>query len=202
MGSTSVADAILDAIEAEEKELLHYGRKGMRWGVRRTPAQLGRGKQQKTSVTTDDGRPVVKISKRGGRIQKVDVDVDGDGKSTPSVINVKTQRVRARSMDAVEKERIEKILNEFGTEGVSNEKLRAYSARVELEAKINKLNPPQENAAKKFVKDMIAKDRETVLNSGDFTKTTTYAIGAAALTIAGLKAKKQADKPAEEKKKD
>ena len=191
MDSSTFVSELLDSLE--EPELTHYGRKGMRWGVRRSAAQLARGRapgQQKKSDDADD-RPTVKVSKRGGRIQKVDADLDGDGKSTPSVINVKTQRVRARAADAVEKERIEKILNEFGTEGVSNEKLRAYSARVELESKVNKLNPPKENAAKAFVKDMINKDREKLLSSGDYKQTTTYALGSAAVAILSTQAKKK-----------
>lgn len=35
----------------ESNELYHYGIKGMKWGVRRTPAQLGRSSGKKKSKT-------------------------------------------------------------------------------------------------------------------------------------------------------
>lgn len=35
-------------------ELAHYGVKGMKWGVRRTPEQLGKRKPKKKKVTTKD----------------------------------------------------------------------------------------------------------------------------------------------------
>ena len=181
----------------EKSELTHYGRKGMKWGVRRSRKQLGRGKSDDEKKPNKMGDAIT-VSKKGGRFQKVDIE-DENGKVHRVVVNTKTKNIRGRAADAIEKERVELLLKEFGTEGLSNDKLRAYSARVELEKKINTLNPPPQNPAKKFVKDMLAGDRDKVLASGDVTKTTTYMLGAAALSLAGAQVKKNKAKKSGDK---
>lgn len=171
-----VVDSLLE--EHGGDEVVHYGRKGMRWGVRRSRKELARGKGSSDI-------PTVKVSKRGGRVQKVNVDLKGKGgRPTPAVINVKTQRVRARSMDSVEKERIESIVKEFGTDAVSSERLRAYTARVDIERKVNALNPPKQNPAKKFVSDLLTGDAEKLSTTGDIKQTSTYKLGSFGVELA------------------
>lgn len=54
--------------------LMHYGVKGMKWGVRRTPEELGHNKEsvmarvnrRKIEVTTADGVHVVRMSSHAG----------------------------------------------------------------------------------------------------------------------------------------
>lgn len=53
----------------EREELYHYGIKGMKWGVRRTPAQLG----HKTSKKKNETRGWSKDAKRAHAIEKKSV---------------------------------------------------------------------------------------------------------------------------------
>lgn len=63
----------------EETELSHHGIKGMRWGVRRTDAQLNKGKateggseKKKAKAADSKGRfPNVKLKNSNGKLEKV-----------------------------------------------------------------------------------------------------------------------------------
>lgn len=51
------------AIEVdEENDLVHYGVKGMRWGVRRSRAQLAKGKKEKGHEGENEPKPVGKAA--------------------------------------------------------------------------------------------------------------------------------------------
>lgn len=47
-----------------QNELYHFGVKGMKWGVRRTPAQLGHDRKSKNSRLSDDYKESKAISKK------------------------------------------------------------------------------------------------------------------------------------------
>lgn len=47
-----------------QNELLHYGVLGMKWGVRRTPAQLARARGQTASKNTSDNKPKTSTVKK------------------------------------------------------------------------------------------------------------------------------------------
>ena len=47
-----------------ENELYHYGVKGMKWGIRRTPAQLGHKKNNKTRGWSKDAKRANAIKKK------------------------------------------------------------------------------------------------------------------------------------------
>lgn len=47
-----------------QNELLHYGVLGMKWGVRRTPAQLARARGQTVSKNTSDNKSKTSTAKK------------------------------------------------------------------------------------------------------------------------------------------
>lgn len=54
----------------EENELEHFGIKGMKWGVRRTPEELGHRKAQKASKRAARAEKVKATAKKAAAVAK------------------------------------------------------------------------------------------------------------------------------------
>lgn len=157
---------------AVDEFLEHVGVKGMRWGVRKdrsgSSGSNGTTKTKdpatKVSATTADGTKKVTFDKSKSRpkgaVQKVTIE-DEDGTKTPGIYNKKTRVLRDRAKEAVDREQSQKLLDEFGTDALSNIQLQSYVKRVELESRVNQLNPPKKSLAKKF----IDSEKQTIVNN-------------------------------------
>ena len=105
-------------------ELLHFGVRGMKWGIRRN-RNVPTG-PVKTSITrTDRGR--VKITTTGG------------GKSSASV-------------DAIRYAQAQQKFKKSGIASLSNSELKALTQRAELEGKMNNIADTRINTAKRQLK--------------------------------------------------
>jgi hypothetical protein len=103
--------------------LTHYGRRGMKWGVRRSPAELA-GPQP----VTIDAKPGKKIQTSGGKGQPVSDDA--------KLAAVYRQKAKAS-----------------GPQSLSNAEMQTIVTRMNLEQQYMKLNPKQVSLGEKFLKD-------------------------------------------------
>ena len=112
-------------------ELYHYGVKGMKWGVRRTPAQLG----HKTSSTK---------KKKTGVIAKTAKKISSDHK--------KKEKAKAKAKASIKKNNEIKKKN---VSEMSDEELRKAVQRLQLEKQYRDLNPRTVSAGEKFAKSVM-----------------------------------------------
>ena len=106
-----------------DEELYHYGVKGMKWGVRRTPAQLGHKtgtKKKKTSVVD----AVKKFSKK---------------------------RQQAKAEKTARKETKKASKKKKSIAEMSDAELRERISRLELEKRYRDLSPKQTHRGRDFV---------------------------------------------------
>lgn len=129
MGSPGSRLAVPESLEVF---LEHHGIKGMKWGIRRSKAQLARANPKK-----DDGPEDVTVTTRPG----ARVKTSGGRRQTPSedAITVATLRQKAASST---------------TDSLSNRELKALVERMNLEKQYNNLAPDTRSRGKKFIDDM------------------------------------------------
>ena len=124
--------------------LAHYGVLGMKWGVRRTQAQLDRAAGR---TTKRQARKDAKAAKKAPKVNVSSGSVSSDARATAESLAI------ARSQ---------------GTQALSNEQLQALNNRLNLEQNYSRLTTPDQkqntNAiAKGFsVADNILKRYETI----------------------------------------
>lgn len=104
--------------------LAHYGIKGMRWGVRRSKAELS-GAPEPITINAKPGK---KIVTSGGKNQPVSEDA-----KQAAVIK---QKARAS-----------------GAQSLSNDEMRILVNRMNLEQQYFKLNPKQVSLGERFLKE-------------------------------------------------
>lgn len=130
-------------------ELYHYGVKGMKWGIRRTPAQLGhKPTTPRKKKSSDDSI----IKKAGSKIGTA----------------IKNRRAASKQKKAVTKAK-KKSISEM-----SDDELRQQIARLELEKRYRDLQPQKVSKGKSFVSGML---ENSARNIGQ--QTTTYLMGKA-----------------------
>ena len=139
-------------------ELYHHGVKGMKWGIRRTPAQLGHttGSKKKKSAGSD----VKSFVKKTG------------SKAADAIKNHRAaskQKKVAKEEAKQQKKARKKKLSEM-----SDDELRQRIARLELEQRYASLQPKKVSRGEKLVTDIL---ENSARNIG--TQTTTYLMGTA-----------------------
>ena len=100
-----------------EDALAHFGVKGMRWGVRRSQAELDSGAPTPVSVTTKEGSSKIKTS--GGTKQGAADDA---------------KRVAA----------IQQKLKKSGSNSLTNKEMQDLVTRMNLEQQLYRLAPPKQ----------------------------------------------------------
>lgn len=106
--------------------LSHYGIKGMKWGVRRTPEQLGRARKAR------------KARKAAEKEQK------------------KVDRARPASKDAVEAATARRVAKNAGTSSLSNQELESLLKRMKLEERyVETLGADRKSAGRIFLESIV-----------------------------------------------
>ena len=119
-------------------ELYHYGVKGMKWGIRRTPAQLGHD-----------------VSKRAKKVgSAVGSTLKKAGKSTVSAIKSHQEASKQRKAAKKDTKDLKKIRKKPLSE-MSDDELRRTIQRMQLEQQYANLQPKKVSAGKKFVNDFV-----------------------------------------------
>ena len=158
-----------------EGVLEHYGVKGMKWGVRRSPVELARAYNTrrkattKVSVTKGKGKQGVRTS--GGRNQKTVADAH-----RAAVIK---QKARANTTDVL-----------------TNKELKAAIERMDLERRYNQLDPAQESLGRQLTKvilNNLGQKQANALGAATAVATGNPAAGRAVQVGVGLVGQK--DKP-------
>lgn len=120
----------MNASEIVDDILIHYGRKGMKWGVRKSYS-VGAG-GTRTKVKTRSLRKT-KVKVRGGRSQPA---------HSEAIIAREAQRVLKKS----------------GVNALSNQQLQMLQTRLNLEQNVSRLSKTRTNSAgKKWVADELKK---------------------------------------------
>lgn len=116
----------LGALFKEKTDAEHYGVKGMRWGVRRSSAQLrsaaakrGESKKSESKSDTED-----KSKSSSGSNSST------EGKVPPPTVETSSQRYA----------RLAQVAKDGGASTLSDTDLKFFNARTEALAKINKMN--------------------------------------------------------------
>lgn len=118
-------------------ELKHYGVKGMKWGIRRTPAQLGhttKSKKKREAADEDSGESKPSAGKR--------------------IASAVKNRRAASQQKKVEKSSDKQVSKKKVSE-MSDEELRRVVKRLQLEEQYANLNPRKVSAGEKFAKTVM-----------------------------------------------
>lgn len=123
-------------------ELYHYGVKGMKWGIRRTPAQLGHDVSKKVRKAAGSAATAV-----GTAAKKA-----GSAIST----SVKNRRA-AKAAEKAEQEKIKKVnkTKKKPLSEMSNDEIKEVVERLRLEQQYNQLQPKKTSLGQKFVNDIL-----------------------------------------------
>lgn len=132
-----------------DDELMHYGVKGMKWGVRRTQAQLGH--------KTSSGTGKKKSSKSSGSVTKT---LKKTGKK---VSNLYSKNKASRQAKKTAKVEAEKAKKKKSISEMSDAELREKIGRLELEQRYKQLyaaKNPNAGKGKKFVTNVLERSGE------------------------------------------
>jgi hypothetical protein len=133
----------MDVQEIVDDVIKHFGVKGMKWGVRRERAGdhiLEKGFAISTTGSRARGAAAAKSAQK--------VTVKDKGKK------IKTSGGKGRSAhpDALRAHKLDQIVKKSGTKALSDEDLRAYSNRLQLEQNVSRLHSNNKNTGAKVSK--------------------------------------------------
>lgn len=151
----------------ENNELTHHGILGMKWGVRRTPAQLG----HKTSSSTKNKLRSIN-EKTNDQIKKIKAKAKADAKIAKA--KQKAEDKIAKTESKYLKKHEEPKPEKKSIKDMTDDEIRARINRLRLENELKSLSPEHVSGGKKFLNSV----------SNDVVKPAAKAAGKALLTKA------------------
>lgn len=135
----------------ENQELSHHGIKGMRWGVRRTPAQLGhkpsgnrKTKDKARSITDEANERVRKIKAMGRAQSRI---TKAEERAAAKIAKAEAKYLPKKKSDSENKP---KSISEM-----SDAEIRDRINRIRLENELKSLSPQQVSKGKQFVNSIM-----------------------------------------------
>lgn len=125
-----------------DEELYHYGVKGMKWGVRRTPAQLGHTTGTKKKRSGSAGEAVKNTAKKAVKA------------ISSKMSETRRKRAEAKAHDAETKKIQENKKKKLSD--LTDDELRQRIQRLELEKRYRDLTPKETSRGKAFI-DAVGK---------------------------------------------
>lgn len=134
-------------------ELYHYGIKGMKWGVRRTPEQLGKPQRTKEQLKRDKKRDKALSAKKKADEKKKKVEK----KEAAKKARFEKRQAKERYLSPKEKAEIMKSPRAVfrNRDKFTNEELKQALDRFKLEADIAKITDDQRRRGKQMVEDIV-----------------------------------------------
>lgn len=130
----------------ETYELYHHGIKGMRWGIRRTKAQLGYKtnptKKKVKSIRDQTNEQIKRIKAQGKADSKI---ARAEKKAADRIAKAETKYLPKKQSESVPKPK-SKSLSEM-----SDDEIRERINRIRLENELKSLTPKQLSKGQKFV---------------------------------------------------
>lgn len=120
-----------------DEELYHYGVKGMKWGIRRTPAQLGHTTGKKKKRSGSAGEAVKNTAKKAAKA------------ISNKVSETRRKRAEAKAHDDETKKIQENKKKKLSD--LTDDELRQRIQRLELEKRYSDLTPKQTSKGKAFI---------------------------------------------------
>lgn len=131
--------------DAVENVLAHYGKKGMKWGVRRDPVTGIR-----PAATALDKSAFGKLAnKRVENYTKKKYGQTLDGKPVARVTQKTSKKVQ--SQDAYDAAKAQNKAKTSGVKSLTNNELKILNERLQLEQKLSQLDPKKQSAGRKFI---------------------------------------------------
>lgn len=162
----------------ENNDLYHFGILGMRWGVRRTPAQLGHKPKARSDVEKAKAKARLINDKANAQVRKIRKkgQVEGRIAKAEEKAAAKIARAEAKYLPKKKQQRVEGEKPKSVKE-MSDAELSSKIDRIRLETTYRELTTPSNKTAskgKKFIMDVLESSAKNVA-----TQTATYLMGTA-----------------------
>lgn len=136
----------MNTLEIVENVLIHYGKLGMKWGVRSN--RVGDTALGGLGITTTGGRE--RSAARSARGPQP-VTVRDKGKR----LKTSGGRRHPAHPDALRARRLGQVAKKSGTKALSNDDLQNYTKRLQLETSLKRLNSEQHGRGRKATNTIL-----------------------------------------------
>lgn len=138
--------------------LIHYGIKGMKWGVRRTDAQLAAARGETLKTTKSDKKTSSSSKSTTSPAKKAVSSVTSKAKKVVSSAQKKSEEKKTKKAE----KKAEKQASKKKLKDMTDEEIQERIARLELEKKYKSLSNERKSAGQKYLENVLSKSTENI----------------------------------------